>query len=342
MNMSLSQYTRVATSFFFILLFSGTAQASVLEKMIRRLPDVPQSKIEEVFDILESLKISRNIPKNEVRTLALALDDPTYLIKLSPDGVFRSFVHAVFFFSRFDLYKDSDAIFTKLFTKKNGNELKELPFVETKKNWENFLLGAKNSANWSGYNRFTKTDLEAAAISFLQGSSDTYFLYGFPPSRQSPRSLDAYLLVSFFENKFNINHYMSPHFTLTPHNPYYPTIMSRISFIFAGSSYFDLLNSKDFILKIWKDVTQEISRQESPMRASNILLNSISDSIIRSSLLDSSLGNQPFMKALEEAARENDDLAQLVDIVNKLASGRNLQNYRQRLLQQFREIVESQ
>ena len=49
MNINSSQQSRVASSFFFvfILLFSGMAQAGILQKIAQSLPGVPQSKIEE-------------------------------------------------------------------------------------------------------------------------------------------------------------------------------------------------------------------------------------------------------------------------------------------------------
>ena len=103
-----------------------------------------------------------------MRELVRAWNDPTSLIKLSPEGpvgtdfishLFRIRTKGRFFFSRFDLYKDSDALFTKLFSRKSGSKYEELPFREAKRNWNNFL-GAVWEANQSGRIWISYTDLE--------------------------------------------------------------------------------------------------------------------------------------------------------------------------------------
>ena len=351
MNINSSRQSRVASSFFFvfILLFSGIAQAVFFQRMIQKLPNVHQPKVEKVFGLLKELNIKpEDLSAYEIRTLVRALDDPTYLIKISPNEIvgpdltgnlFPGRINARLFFSLFNLHKDSDALFTKLFARKNANKYEQLPFEEAKRNWEDFL-GTLRVADESDYTQFTKTDLEAAAMSFVHRR------FAFTTSLS--RSSEAILLISFFNRDFHIGHYINPHFTLTPDDPHYRIIMSKVLVIFSNrhSPPFydpDLINSKEFVLRIWKDATEEIIRQENIRVAGNVLLQQIGDSITRGVLdPNSSLRDQPFIKAMEAAGREDDDLAQLVDIVNKLASGRNLQNYRHRLLQQFREIVESQ
>ena len=72
MNINPSRYLRVVSNFFFIftLFFSGMAQASVLQKMIQRLPDVLQSKIEKVFGTLKSRDVyTEDIAQETLREL---------------------------------------------------------------------------------------------------------------------------------------------------------------------------------------------------------------------------------------------------------------------------------
>ena len=360
MNINPSQCLRTASSFFFIfiLLFGGMARASIFHRMIRSpLPDISQSKIKEVFDVLEDLDIEQweiDVSESNLRALVRALDDPTHLIKNTPHpGSSFGLVHSSaintrirFFFARFDLYKDSDSLFTKLFAKKSGSELQELPFEETKRNWENFLDTVKN-ANNGGYAQITEIDLEAAAMSFIhQRFPDKYFPDMDLVSRTHPRfwirSWEEQSLGTFFHNQFNIGHYTNPHFTLNWNNHYYILIMNMIwdpSFLKEGENL-SLVNTKEFVLKIWNDVTKEISIGRVTTGTSNfVFLERIVESIIEFRNLSGSsafIESQPFLKALVEAAREDDRLTQLVDIVNKLASNTNTpEDYRWRILQQF-------
>ena len=370
MNMNPSQYSRVVSSFFFafILLFSVTVHASTLRKMIRNLSGVPQSQREKVFGILEDLDINpKNLYENQVRTLARALDDPVYLfpIFLMNDvddlsrGTFATFARESdlfyghdpflfyllvkhFFFLRFDLHRDSDALFTKLFTKKSGRKWKELPFQEAKRNWEN-ILNATNEANDLGHTTITETDLEAAAISFVhQKFSDKYFsnvdvdfFYGLT----HPSSWEEQSLGRFFHDRFSIDHYTNPHFTLTPEDSYHQFIMTMILDDFPLTrENLSLMNSKEFVLRIWKDITHEVSRRGSAGISGSVFLERIVDSLIEFKRS----GSGDFLKAMEEAAREDDRLVQLVAIVDRFASNSNLENYRQNLLQQFRETPVSE
>ena len=144
----------------------------------------------------------------------------------------------------------------------------------------------------------------------------------------------------FFHNRFTVDHYINPHFTLTPENPYCRFIMMKI-LVFSGrwnsfSSYSRLdINSKEFVLRIWKDIIEEtrISRQGSPWSPNSIFAKHIVDSINEATRS----GSSDFLRAMEEAAREDDRLAQLVGIVNRFAFGNNLEIYRQHLLQLFRK-----
>ena len=349
MNMSPSQYSRVVSNllFVFVLLFSGMAQANVFQKMIRSLPDVPQPKIEEVFDILENLGISTNhLYEDEIRVLVRALDDPTRLIENSPfsSGTFgstvSSFYHTKrsFFFARFDLHKDSDALFTRLFTQKSGEKLEELPFQEAKRNWEDFLDEVKKS-NWLGYTQIEETDLEASAMSFIhQKFSDKYLINDVDFRYElTPSSWDEQSLGRFFHNQFTISHYTNSHFTLTSRNYYYVLIIHMIwDSSFLKEENLSLINSKEFVLRIWKDVTDEISSGRVSGISSAAFLELVVD---YRNLPNSSMeGHLSFLKAVEEAAREDDRLAQLVGIVKESASGNNPEAYRRNLLRQFREI----
>ena len=319
MDKRFSQYLRAASELFFvfILLFSGMAQASVLQKMVWSLPDIPQSQIEEVFDILEDLNIrSWDLPESEeeVRVLVYALDDPTHLIKHSWGFPFNSVIrynYGAFFFSRFDLHKDSDALFTKLFTREIGEEKLKLPFRDAQRNWENFIDALKKAE--ISYNfRFTKTDLEAAAISFIhQRLSDK----SFSNPRTGRSSLNA-----FFNRKFTIAHYINPHFKLTWEDPRHQSIMMMISNgLFLSGENLSLINSKEFVLKIWSAVIQEIREVEYIGRTSTFtFLGLIADSIVKSRSSGSSMGGHDFLKAMEEAGREDDRLAKVVGIIENL------------------------
>ena len=344
MNINPSQYPRVVSCLFFvfILLFSAMAQASVLQKMARILPDVPQSKIKEVFDTLESLRISKNLPKNEVRQLVLALDDPTYLIKPSPDGLFGSRLHAVFFFSRFDLYKDGDTLFTQLFTKKNGEKLEELPFEEAKRNWENFL-NAAIEANKLGRTQTTNTDLEAAAMSFIHQRFPDKYQHLLEEGSRDFVTRDSMGL--FLDRNFHVDHYINPHFTLTPEDPYHNLVMKTIlgEFIFDANGRETLINSKEFVVKIWNDVRDEISRVPSTEGVTSFaFLELIINSTVElRRLQSSSIGDNDFLKAVLEAAREDDRLAQVVEVVQKFTSNPSnaLENYAESLLAAIQEVA---
>ena len=410
MNINPSQFSRTTIGLFFVLFFPGITQANVLQKMARSLPDIPQSKVEEVFNILEDVGVS---PSNEpgsnfrvlghprfgdtttylyqdsVRQMVHALDDPVSLIKplnmemaQSRPYIKLRYIKIRFFFARFDFYKDSDTLFTKLFATKSGSKLLELPFEEAKRNWENFL-GAVKNANDGGYAQITETDLEAAAMSFIhQRFSDTYFPWSDSPSPSrssnvsalsrnwqpiSPLSLrfgstssdagtiywDEQSLGAFFHNQFNIGHYMSPHFTLTPEDFYHRLIMgitlSSLERRALHSTHMSIINSKNFVLRIWNDAIVEINKQEGLGISSHVFLERIVNSI--------SSEDQTFLKALVEAAREDDRLAKLVGIVYRFATdtgsnlteisrisrtaedaGSNLENYRQNFLRQFRDM----
>ena len=352
MNMNPSQFLRTVSSLLFVLLFSGIAQASIFQKITRSLPDISQPKIEEVFGILNGLGISTNhLHEDEIRVLARALDDPTHLIENSAlsSGSFgsavSSFYHTKrsFFFARFDLHKYSDDLFTKLFAKKSGEKLEELSFQEAKRNWENFLDEVKKS-NWLGYTRIEEIDLEASAMSFIhQKFSDKYLINNVDSYYEvTPSSWDEQSLGMFFHNQFNINHYTSPHFTLTSENYYYVPIMHMIwdpAFLRQGENL-SLINSKEFVLKIWNDVTKEISKGRVSGISSSAFLELIID---YRTLPDSSMeGHLSFLKAIEEAGREDDRLAQLVGIIKESASSSNPEAHRRNLLQQLREMSESE
>ena len=349
-------------SFFVFAFFFGfdVAQASSFPKMVRSLQDVPQSKIEEVFDILENLDIkpkskneikeggilgdasiqfSRSLSENELRVLVHGLDDPMHLIKLSPDDLFGSDLYRVFFFSRFNLHKDGNTLFTKLFSR--GSENKELPFQEAKRNWESFL-GAVSKANLFTYVGFKKIDLQAAAMSFIHRRfSNKYF-----PDRDGyyelnhPIYWDEESLGTFFHNQFNIGHYISSHFTLTPEDSYHQVIMVMISSgSFSKGENLSLINSKEFVLRIWNDVTEEISKQESLGISSTVFLGRIVNSVVERRISSGS-SSRSFLDAMEEAAREDDSLNELMSIIKEFAIGGNLESYRQNIIQQFGEMPE--
>ena len=355
MNRNPSQFSRTAIGLFFVLFFTGIAQASNFQKIARSLPDIAQPKVDEVFGVLNGLGIGTNhLHKDEIRVLVRALDDPTHLIENSTlsSGSFgsavSSFYHTKrsFFFARFDLQKDSDGLFTKLFTKKSGEKLEELPLQEAERNWENFLDEVKKS-NLLGYTQIEETDLEAAAMSFVhQRFSDKYFpsMDRFGLTRMGSR-WPRESLGMFFHRKFNIGHYMSPNFTLTPEDFYYQLLMFRIqqSEFFKLEENFALLSSKEFVLKIWNDATEEIRAMGAIVNTSDAFLGlTVYFSVGRS--VSSSMDGHLFLKALEEAARENDRLAQLVNIVDDFVAGasRNQENYTPYILQKFieRQFIE--
>ena len=156
MNMNPSQYPRAISSSFlvFILLFSGMAQAGITlaQKVASRyyLNNTPYVKIKEVVDTLENhfaFTGLDDIPAEALEELVRAWDDPIRLIEPSDQysisATFKnnSIPESIIFFARFDLQKDGDALFTKLFTQKSGEKLEELPFEQAKRNWENFNRG---------------------------------------------------------------------------------------------------------------------------------------------------------------------------------------------------------
>ena len=358
MDINSSQCLKTASNFFFVLIlfFPGIVQAMNFQKITQNLPNTFQSEKEKIFSIFEDLGIRKpkNLSENEVRELLRAWGDPIRLIENSPDGSFgsnftghvsprRVHINRSFFFARFDLHKNSNALFTQLFFRESRGKYEELPFQEAKRNWENFLR-ALRVADKSGYARFTETDLEAAAISFVHlrfpdrylPSVDLPFAHS---SRSWTRLWEEESLGMYFHNHFNIGHYISPHFTLTSQDHYYILIMNmiwKLSFLRQGENL-SLINSKEFVLKIWSDVTKEISRERVRGISNSAFLELISNSIIE--FRRSGSGSHPFLEAMEEAARENDRLAKVVDIVNRFATDTsgNLENYRSHILRQFIE-----
>ena len=354
MNMNRSQCLRVLSGLFFVFILffgPGVAQASVFQKIARGFSNIPQSKIEEVFGIVENLGVDpKNLSKKEVRTLVRALDDPTRLIRLSldglsvPGGLFGSDIYRAFFFSRFDLHKHSETLFTKLFSRRNGN--KELPFLEAKRNWRNLVTDGLLKSRRAGDTQITKTDLEAAAMSFVfQRFSDKYFsninadfYYGVA----HPRSWEEESLGRFFHDQFNISHYTNPHFTLTPEDPYHHLIMNMIldgSFLIGRN--LSLINSKKFVLKIWSDTIKEIGRYGEGRMSGSVFLEYVVDSAIESRRSPGNVNNYPFLKALDEAGREDAGLAQFAAIVGRFAFGSiNLEDYHRIVSQQVEEMSE--
>ena len=352
-NRNSSQYLRVISGLLFVLFFSDMAQAVFFQRMIQKLPNVPQPKVVKIFSVLDELNLKpEDLSAHEVRALVRALDDPTYLIKISPDesvgssltgNLFPGRINAKLFFSLFNLHQNSDALFAKLFSIKNGNKYQELPFKEAKRNWEDFL-DALRVANKSGNTQFTKTDLEAAAISFIhQRFPDKY-----PPNTDLPlrtntirswtRSWEEESLGVFFHNQFNINHYISPYFTLISENHYYKLIMKMTqnsSFLRQGKNL-SLRDSKEFVLRIWNDVAEEIRTGRINGESSSAFLELIVNSSIE--FRRSSSKSHPFLKALEKASRENNHLVQLMDIVDDfIDNSGNLRDYKEHILRQFIE-----
>ena len=330
MSMNPSQYLKAVIGLFFcfyLVFRPSMAQAKVFQKMAQSFSNVSEAQKYEVFGIVEKLGVDpKNLSKKDIKTLVHALDNPMHLVdSFLPEPSFTGLDHLpyffepdfyrAFFFSRFDLYKDSDTLFTKLFSKKSGNQWKELSFERAEKNWRSFLNVARN-ANREGYTKITEIDLEASAISFVhQRFSDKYFpnlgVWG------DPRYWEEYSLGVFFNNQLTIAHYINPHFTLTPEDPYHYLIMKMIrdrSFVRQGENY-SLINSKDFILRIWRDATEEISRHGTAGVSSSVFLEHIIKSVIECRTPPiSSLWNHPFLKAMVEAARENNRLTQLVQL----------------------------
>ena len=353
--MNLSNTFRVVSGLFFCFYFvfgSSIAQAEDTQLIWNFYVSLKQKakKTKKKFsESLESLGIEiKNLPEEEARTLVLALDEPTSLIKPSPDGVFGSDLHRVFFFSLFDLQRDSDALFTKLFSKTGSRQeiiwLAELPFQEAERNWENFL-GAVKEANQLGYIQIRETDLEAAAISFIHQRLTNYFWLGpedFFEGLTNPNSWREQSLGTFFHNRFSIDHYMSPHFILTPENYYFQYTMAVMRdgfFLFRGQDH-PLINSKEFVLKIWNDIIKENQLNVNKSSSLTFLGRIVVESIIECRRQGLSLESHSFLKAMAEAAREDNRLAKMVDIVNNLVSSRNLESY-WRSLQDLREISES-
>ena len=336
MNMNPSQYPRTVSSFFFvfILLFSVMAQAVSPQRIVPGT-GTPLSKI-----VLSDMNLGVSLDelsKEELRELVRALDDPTRLIKSYRSRTFEDSLFENFFFSRFDLQKDSDALFTELFVTEIGEELKELPFEEAKNNWENFLNTLRDAKS-SGRTQIEKTDLEAAAMSFVhQRYPSPYLLDDYLDYNRLDYFVDEYSMAQSFHNQFSLNHYISPYFTLTSDHEYHHLIMNMIwepSFLKQGDNL-SLIESKEFALKIWNDVTEEITRQG----RSGITTSSFSEFVVRAvekywDSPGSSLRDQTFMKAMEEAARENDRLAQLLKTVHGFASNLDNagENYRENLL----------
>ena len=358
--------------FIFILFFSGMAQASVFQKMNRSFLDISQSKAEEVFSILDDLDVEpMSLSRKQMRVLTNALDDPTDLLTHFPRGLrglsARNFLTNEsrgissnanptlrfyrllqrFLFSRFDLHKHSDTLFTKLFSKRRGRKWEELPFQEAKKNWENFF-GVVRQANDLGYNlQFTDKDLEAAAISFIhQRFSDKYSsnINALDPfsTLNYLRSWEEQSLGMFFHRMFTIDHYISPHYTLNAQDSYNQFIMNviflhhidpgRIS-NYRRSALLDHLminfhfrvsmNSKEFVLKIWNDIIKEINAGQIMSTSTfSAFLTLIVDSVFECRRFEwkpgASMESHPFLKAMVEASREDDRLTKVVDIIDNL------------------------
>ena len=238
-------------------------------------------------------------------------------------------------------FKANNVLFTALFTTKSAGELKELPFEQAKKNWED-LLDVVRETNDSGRTQIEETNLEAAAMSFVhQKFSGEYFPYdevltnGIPPSEWREESLGM-----FFYRKFSIGHYMSPHFTLTPENPFHHLFMLKISQseFFKLEENFALLDSKEFVLKILNDVTEEIRAMGSVGTSSSAFVKLIVYFSLRRPG-GSSMGSQPFLRALEEAARENDRLAQVVDNIKEFTRNSNLEDYEESLFMTIQQVA---
>ena len=360
MNMNPSKYLRAVSGLFFIftLLFSGIAQASILPRVTRSLPDISQSQKDKVFSIVESLNIRpsikpKNLSEDEIRVLAYALDDPTSLIKSSSDGLFESNLYRAFFFSRFDLYRDGDTLFTKLFFEAGGN--KELPFGKAKGNWENFIDATKG-AKRTGVTQIEETDLEAAAINFIHkrfsnryssniDNSDPLFVFKYF------NILIEQSMGMFFHRRFTIAHYISPHYTLNTEDFYNQFIMgvillhgslhsgtgplayrlaiSRMGYgvldrLFINSEFKISINSKEFVLKTWNNIIKETNPEiQSEMMSLTVFLRLIVDSVFECRRFEwrssgASMQSHPFLKAMVEASRENDRLTRVVDIIDNL------------------------
>ena len=346
MNINPSQYLREIGGLFFCFYFvfgPDVAQASNFQKITQSLSDVHRSKVEKTLKFFEGVGILENLSQKEVRVLIHAVDDPTSLIQNSPSpsGTFGSgtslfhHIKSRFFFSLFDLRKDSDALFTKLFSRKSGRKWEELPFEEAKRNWDNFLDEVRRS-NRSYHTQIREIDLETAAINFIhQKFSDKYFpnadlFYG----PYHPTTWDEQSLGAFFHNQFSIDHYINPYFTLTWKDNYYESIMTMI---WKERKNFPLINSKKFVLKIWNDTTEEIRARGTQAISSFVFLELIKNSIIEFRRLGS--GSHPFLEAMEEAAREDDHLARLINIVNEFTTDTsgNLEDYEPYILRQFIE-----
>ena len=311
MNINPSIYLRAISSLFFIftLLFGASmAQASVFQKVTRslNLSYVPQSKIDEVIDILQDSGLNTDymLPE-DLKKLALALDDPVSLIKPSLGDLFE-FEDSIIFFARFNLYKDSDVLFTKLF----GSTLEEIPFKDAENNWESLLGDLKFIESSGGRARFTKTELEAAAISFVHRNQDL---------------LPEDSLGIFFRNRFTIDHYINPHFTLSPHNIHYRLIMDRIliSLKKREFSFYD----QELVARIWNNMIEEIKiynqgRRDIPevlvmkeLLSADVFVSRTINALIKRNRSELSFQSDPFLRAMMELAREDNRLAKIVDFL---------------------------
>ena len=296
-----------------------------------------------------SIEPSRPLSRYEIRTMVAALDHPIHLIKLSSDGLFRSDLSRAFFFNQFHLYKHGDDLFNKLFFKRNRGKWEELPFLEARENLENFL-DIVRVADQEGYTRITETDLEAAAITFIfqRLSDSSVSVYS------KPNSWDEQSLSTFFRDKFTVNHYTNPYFELTlfqrdPYthianrslgisisqsaeltslhqNPHYHLIGNKVlSFLKKGFfSPPELMNPKEFVLKIWKDLIEEtmavtprgfaVRLEEST--AWRIFADRIAKAIVECNRSRFPMESDRFLRAIMEAAKEDNRLAEVPDFLD--------------------------
>ena len=334
MNTNLSKYLRAVSGLFFIIsLFFGPsmAQAKIFQRITRSLglTYVPQSKIDEVIDILgSSSSIGADYTlSRDLKRLALALDDPVSLIKASDINLFEGsgLNDAIIFFNRFSLYEDSNALFTKLF----GSELDKIPFEEAEYKWINLLGSLKLVEGFGGRARVTQTDLEAAAISFIHRDQDL---------------LPKDSLGKFFRDEFTVDHYINPHFTLSPHNPYYRSIMSHILPSLRDRKFSFPLD-QELVARIWNDAIEEIriynegSRDIPGVLAPfpDLFIHKTTKALIKSNSSGASVQSDPFLKAIMELAREDNRLAKVADILFS-ESGTDYTNVRINLERAIKEI----
>ena len=287
--MNLFQYPMIFRIFFVLILFhmSNAVQAGLRLKAYDRHRVGGEMTYPEFKEYIQNYSDSgiKNISEGEAEFLAKALKEPMLLVNSAGKKLFKSDGYRNLFFRNFNFSDDNRSLLTRLLYQQVEGGLKELPFDEAKRNWENFI-NALEQARLAGHTQIQRIDMEAAAISFVRKNSYTLYPYrlyisyieGMRPGvgyrralevrgeiddmttsiLQNPASEDT--LIYLFDDLHSLDastyfrYYENPHFQLPIDDPY------RFAIVYEILKDPSVVHTKESILKIWIDVSRREPR----------------------------------------------------------------------------------